>query len=120
MIYKILLLVAILFNVIAQVVLKIFARGTHSAGSGLDIATKLKVFLTNPLFWITLVFYGLSFVLYTVALSKIELSRAYPVSSIGAIVLILIISALFLGESLNIYKVAGIVLCLIGIVVIFR
>ena len=62
----------------------------------------------------------LSFIPYAVALSKIELNVAFPVISIGAIVLLFILTVLFLGETFNIYKAGGVALCIAGILLIFR
>lgn len=50
------------------------------------------------------------------AISKLQLSYAYPFMS-ASFVLVLILSVLFFHESLNMYKLAGIILILLGIIV---
>lgn len=50
------------------------------------------------------------------AMTKLPISVAYPLMSLGY-VLVLIISSLFLGESFNLYKLAGVILIMAGIVV---
>lgn len=118
--YYLFLFIAIIFNVIAQLLLKIVATKPELNTAGVQAIAKIKLLLPTPEFWGALFFYGISFVLYTLVLSKIEVSRAYPISSIGAIILILIFSSLFMNEAVTAAKLAGILLCFAGILLIFR
>ena len=53
---------------------------------------------------------------WMVAMTKLELSKAYPFASIS-FVLILVLSGLFLNESVNGYKIAGVALIVCGVIV---
>lgn len=74
----------------------------------------------SPYLWLALVFFGISFILYAIVLSKVELSRAYPVALLGAVVLIFIISMIFFNETFNLAKILGLIFCIIGLVFLFR
>lgn len=112
MIFKIFLVLGTLFNVAAQLLLK------HGMKTPDILADKTK-FLFNPFLWLAIIIYGLGFLFYAVALTKVELSRAYPFSSILAIILIFLASVLFMNESLTFLKGTGIILSLMGVILIF-
>lgn len=50
------------------------------------------------------------------ALSRLELSRAYPFSTLS-FVSVLLFSGMFLGESITLVKVAGISLVIVGLII---
>lgn len=58
--------------------------------------------------------YGVSYVLFIVALKGGKLSVLYPLVSVGYI-WIIIISMKFLGERMNIWKWTGIVIIILGV-----
>ncbi|MCK4798003.1 MAG: transporter [Spirochaetes bacterium] len=119
MFYKILLFIGVLLNVLAQIILKIGMKKIDLS-TYTNLLNKVKVVVINPFLLSSLFFYGVSFIVYSIVLTKMELSKAYPISSISAILFILIISVIFLTESLSIMKILGIVFCIIGIIFIFR
>jgi multidrug transporter EmrE-like cation transporter len=80
--------------------------------------TIIKMFFM-PNVLLGLLFYGVSTVFWLVALSKIELNVAYPMLSIGYI-LIMILSFFLLNESITLYKVAGTLLIVAGVTLISR
>lgn len=108
--YYILLTISIVLNVTAQVFLKLNGR-TPVSFPGM---------LWQPFFWLALLTYGASFIAYSIVLSKLELSRVYPIASLSLIVMVLIISALFLGESLTTLKVVGAALSVISIFLLLK
>jgi len=118
MIYKILLFLSIAFNVIAQMTLKYGAKNSNIVPVKTTIIEKFASVVT-PFFVIAAFFYGISFLAYSVVLSKMEINKAYPVSVISAIVLISLISVFFLQENLSVFKIIGITLCILGVVLIF-
>lgn len=63
--------------------------------------------------------YAFSAFLWVVLLSKLDLSVAYPSLSVGY-VLVLLVSALFLGEQVSLARFAGVALIIVGIVFVFR
>ena len=120
MIYKIILLVAVSFNIIAQLCLKSAMRGYNIFSGNMGFIAKLIDIIRRPLFLLSLLFYGAGFFLYSIILSKLELSKAYPIASLAAIVAIAFISVVFLRESMSITKGVGLVLCITGIVLLFQ
>ncbi len=61
--------------------------------------------------------YGLSFVFYAALLSMVDLSFAYPVCTGGAFVLVLLCSAFFFRERLHFWRLLGISIIFLGIMV---
>jgi multidrug transporter EmrE-like cation transporter len=82
------------------------------------LMTIIKMFLL-PNVLLGLFFYAISTVFWLIALSKIELSVAYPILSLGYI-LLMIISYFLLNESITFYKVIGTLLVVAGITLISR
>jgi multidrug transporter EmrE-like cation transporter len=120
MLYKVLLFVGVGLNVLAQFSLKWGMKQVGLVEMNQGIINKLKLMLTNVYFWGGIIIYGISFLIYSIVLSKIELSRASPVSSVFAIILVVLISVVFLRESVSIIKVAGVLCCMLGIFLIFK
>jgi small multidrug resistance pump len=119
MIYKFLLLVGIISNVLAQIALKNAMNGIEFLTGNNSLLHKIKNMLFNPLFICAISLYGLGFILYAVILSKIELSKAYPIASVGAIILVCIFSLIFMQETITIHKIIGLGLCIVGILLLF-
>ena len=120
MIYKILLFAGVILNVIAQFLLKYGMNQVGLIETNKNILLKLRPVLLNPYFWGGVLFYGASFLVYSVVLSKLELSKAYPVSSVGAIILVVMVSILFLNESVTAAKIIGLILLIAGIIIVFK
>lgn len=120
MLYKILLGIGVLFNITAQLFLKSTMRGYDIFKGDVSVFRKVLAIFQKPFFWLSLMFYGAGFLFYSITLSKLELSKAYPVSSVAAIVMIVMISIAFFKESLDLLKVIGLILCISGIFLIFR
>lgn len=74
---------------------------------------------TTPIILLGIALYAISAVVWIAILSKVELSFAYPLLSIGY-VLILLVSWAFLGEQMNFFKVLGIIFIVFGIIFIFK
>lgn len=75
--------------------------------------------LKSPHFWLGGFCYFISFVLWVYALSKVELSVAYPFTAL-TFVLVFILSFLALGEAVTAMKLVGIFLILSGFMVMFK
>ncbi len=71
----------------------------------------------NYQIWTGLFLYGLSVIIWFYVLSQLELSKAYPLVSIGY-VLTLIIGYFWLDEALTLYKIIGIGFIIIGVIFI--
>lgn len=115
--YTVLLILGVLFNVSAQVLLKFGMKNFSFLGTYFDIGKNL---ILNVYLWISIILYGTGFILYALVLSKFDLSKAYPVSSVLAIILTVFVSIAFMHEPISTTKIIGIFLCLLGVIVIFR
>lgn len=74
-------------------------------------------FFKNINLWIGLFSYGLSMVFWLYVLSQFELSKAYPLASLGYVVTMLL-GTFLLGEPFNIFKITGLILIVTGVIFI--
>jgi multidrug transporter EmrE-like cation transporter len=70
-------------------------------------------------FWFGMFCYGASLCVWLAALTRAPVSIAYPMLSIGYIV-VAGASALWLGEALSLPKILGIALICVGVVLVSR
>ena len=75
--------------------------------------------LLNPYIIISLILTLLAGVTWMIAMTKFEISYAYPFTLLG-LVLVTIFSVIFFGESVNTYKIIGIAVIVLGIVLISK
>ena len=111
-----LLSVSVLCNVFANVLLK--TGITKVGGITLTKATLVSDFskvVFSPLIIIGLGLYGVSFVLWLRVLSFNDLSRVYPIFVTLVFLLTTVGSARFLGESISITRIIGILITIVGI-----
>jgi multidrug transporter EmrE-like cation transporter len=116
-----LLLGGVLLNAAAQLLLKAATRhsGELVADSGqVSWAAVLQVLGAVPL-WVGLGCYGISVILWLGALSRVPVSVAYPMLSIGYVVNAFAAAVLF-GEALSVPKLAGIALICAGVFTLAR
>ena len=73
---------------------------------------------TNVFIWLGMIGLGTAFLCWMAGLSQVKLNSAYPVLVGLEYSLIMLLSWLILGEALVSFKLAGIVVVLIGIVII--
>ena len=109
-----LVLVSIFLGVAGQIFLKI---GVVKVGEvGLEHLISLKIFsiLLEKHIFLGLLLYGISSILWIIALSRAELSYIYPLLGISY-VLIAIFSKLIFGEALTFTRIVGILLIVIGV-----
>ncbi len=110
----------VVLNVISQLLLK---TGMNTIGyfqmevNNL-LNTSIKI-ATNPNIIIGLLLYGLSFALWLVALSRLDVSMAYPLLSIGYIIMPFV-AYLFLGEVLSILRIVGICIIIAGVYIVSK
>lgn len=115
-----LILTGVLLNAAAQLLLK---AGTHAVGAFefskdniLPIGLKIA---TQPPILGGLACYGISVVVWIMALSRVEVSVAYPMLSIGYVVTAFAAWYLF-GEPLSFMKLLGMGIIILGIFIISR
>ncbi len=117
----VLLLGGVLLNAAAQLFLKAATRasGVLFADTG-SVSWIAAAHLLRALpLWAGLACYGVSVVLWVGALSRVPVSIAYPMLSIGYIINAFAAAALF-GEALSVAKLAGIGLIVAGVLVLTR
>lgn len=113
----ILLVLAMIFNIIAQITLK---HGINLISlDGLKLQSMYKM-ISSPYLWSGAVMYGVSFVFYIFALSRGELGRISPVSQALTTLGIVTVSILIFNEPITAFKVFGILLLVAGTIIIFR
>ncbi|MFO1467193.1 MAG: SMR family transporter [Steroidobacteraceae bacterium] len=108
-------------NAAAQLLLKSATRSLGSLGPfGMDtLPSYLMALLRNAPFWGGMICYALSVCVWIAALTKAPVSTAYPMLSLGYVVVTLAAVA-WLGESLTLAKAAGIALICAGVVLVSR
>ena len=99
-----LILTGVLLNAAAQLVLK---KGMSQIGTiQVDINAILTMILkvsTNLYVWTGLLFYVISFIVWLMVLSRVEVSYAYPFLSIGYIIAAFV-GYFYFGESMTLQK----------------
>jgi multidrug transporter EmrE-like cation transporter len=115
-----LIFAGVMLNVAAQLMIK---AGTNSIGYfefsrsnilpiGVRLATEQHIIAA-------IACYALSVVIWTLALSRVQVSIAYPLLSMGYVVNV-VAAWWFFNESINPAKVAGISVIILGVVIISR
>jgi drug/metabolite transporter (DMT)-like permease len=114
------LICGVLLNALAQLGLKAATRvsGPLIAGDAGVWQRALNV-LAVPSFWYAMLCYGLSVIVWTVGLSRVPVSQAYPLLSLGYVINIGLAWWL-LGEVPNVQRVAGIGVIVLGVVLVAR
>ncbi len=116
-----LLLGGVALNAAAQLFLKAATRasGALVADSGsISLSAAAHLLREAPL-WAGLACYGISVFLWVGGLSRVPVSIAYPLLSIGYVINAFAAAALF-GEALSVPKLAGIGLIIAGVLLLTR
>jgi drug/metabolite transporter (DMT)-like permease len=110
----------VVLNAFAQLALK---AATRVSGPlvGTDAAVWRRAFdlLLVPSLWYALCAYGLSVIVWVVGLSRVPVSQAYPLLSLGYVLNIGLAWWLF-GEVPTLQRVAGIGVIVVGVVLVAR
>ena len=116
-----LLLCGVGLNAAAQLLLKAATRSSGALvadGGQVSWTAVLQLLRALPL-WAGLACYAVSVVVWLGALSRVPVSIAYPMLSIGYVVN-LFLAALLFGEALSLPKLAGVALICAGVIVLAR
>ena len=108
------------FNVAGQFLMK---RGMNQVGVITNDlaaipASFLKAF-TTPAVLLGVVAYGLSSIFWLILLSRVDLSYAYPVLSLGYVAIVLV-SWLLLGEQVSLARWVGVLVICLGVWLVSR
>lgn len=116
----VLILTGVLLNALAQLALKASVRdGGEIALAFSNVLPAAGQLAVQPWLWLGLVCYGVSVVVWLLALSRVEVSLAYPMLSLGYVVNALAAWA-WLGEAFTPGKLVGIGLILLGVLTLAR
>jgi len=113
----IVLVCAIVFNAGANILLKLGMKNSGYLGE-LGFVKMFTVAITNIWVWLGLFSFGIAFILYSIVLSKMKLSIAYPIMTSCGYVIVIVAALLLFGEQLSLPKIGGVVLIAAGIWII--
>jgi multidrug transporter EmrE-like cation transporter len=113
----IIILIAVVFSAMGQVVLK---NGMIHFGvvNNISLPGIVSMFL-NPYVLCGLVLYGMSTIFWLIALSQKDLSYVYPFVAL-TICLVLILSRYFFNENIGPYRLAGIFVIICGLAILIQ
>lgn len=116
-----LILTGVALNAAAQLLLKLATRPlAQFTDASLTTLTSAALLLAKSLpFWVGMLCYGSSLCVWLAALSKAPVSVAYPMLSLGYIV-VAAVAVGWLGETLTPAKILGIALICAGVVLVSR
>ena len=109
----------VLLNALAQLGLKSATRVTGPLTASGALWNHALDLLRVPSLWYALSAYGLSVIVWLVGLSRVPVSQAYPLLSLGY-VLNVGLAWWLLGEVPNVQRVAGIGVIVVGVVLVAR
>lgn len=105
----------VVLNAGAQLGLKVATGSTGPIDGTLrGLGEAAQQLAANLAFWIALLAYGLSVIVWVVGLSRLPVSQAYPVLSIGYVFAALVAWAL-LNETISFERWTGIALIIAGV-----
>ena len=114
------LVCGVLLNAFAQLWLKAATRVSGPlVGGDTGVMDKALRLLAVPSLWFALSAYGLSVVVWIVGLSRVPVSQAYPLLSLGYVLNIGLAWWLF-GEVPNTQRVVGVGVIIAGVVLVAR
>ena len=114
-----LILTGVLLNAVAQLALKASVRDHGAIDLGAGALPAAVAVAAEPALWLGLFCYGVSVVVWILALSRVDVSIAYPMLSIGYIVNAFAAWALF-GEALTPLRLLGIGVIVLGVFILAR
>jgi multidrug transporter EmrE-like cation transporter len=116
-----LILTGVGLNAAAQLLLKVATKplGHFSVFNADTLNSSVLILFKSPPFWGGMLCYAASVCVWVAALSKAPVSTAYPMLSLGYVV-VAAVSVAWLGETLTPAKVLGIALICAGVVLVSR
>jgi len=110
----ILLIVSLVLNAGANLSLKAGMKSMPINGSILQLSTIL-ILLQHPLILLGLALFTVSFVGYSLVLSGMSLSLAYPIMTGGGFVIVVLASLILFAEEASLLRILGIMFIIAGI-----
>jgi multidrug transporter EmrE-like cation transporter len=117
----VLILTGVGLNAAAQLLLKLATKplAHFSVFSADTLGSSVAILVRSPPFWTGMLCYAASLCVWVAALAKAPVSTAYPMLSLGYVV-VAAVSAAWLGEALTPAKMLGIALICAGVVLVSR
>jgi len=116
----VLVISGVLLNAVAQLALKASVNETGSISLDFNsLLSSASVLALNVWLWLGLACYVISVVVWILALSRVDVSIAYPMLSIGYIVNAIAAWHLF-DEPMGLGRIAGIGIIILGVFVLVR
>ena len=117
----VLILTGVGLNAAAQLLLKVATKplAQFSVFDADTLNSSVLILFKSLPFWSGMLCYGASVCVWVAALSKAPVSTAYPMLSLGYVV-VAAVSVAWLGETLTPAKVLGIALICTGVVLVSR
>ena len=106
-------------GVLGQTTIKFGVSQPTNAGASGGIVALVTTVLSSPLILLGIGFYGLGALAWIAVLARMDLSYAYPFLALN-FVLIVVVSQVFLGETVPLARWIGVAILCIGIIVIAR
>lgn len=108
------LIVSLVFNAGGNISLKAGMKSMPINGSILQLSTIL-ILLQHPLILLGLALFTVSFVGYSLVLSGMSLSLAYPIMTGGGFVIVVLASLILFAEEASLLRILGIMFIIAGI-----
>lgn len=109
----------VLLNASAQLGLKNATRVTGPLMGSVGALARAQELLTVPSLWLALAAYAVSVVVWIVGLSRVPVSQAYPLLSLGYVIN-LGLAWWLLGEVPNLERLLGVGVIVLGVVLVAR
>lgn len=118
MIYGIVVL-SVTFNAMAQLLLRVAMMGFNTASPSQPMMSRMLALAFSPPLMGGLVLFGFSILAWLVVLSRLPVSIAYPMASLGYVVAALL-GVVLLREPIHVLQIVGIVVICLGVGLIAR
>ncbi len=116
----IVLAASLCLNALANFTIKLAVQGRTLRLDPAHLAETLKGMALNPLLWGGVILFGLALVGYSVVLSRMNLSTAYPVMAGGGFLLVFLLSAFYLKEAITPAHLGGALCIVFGMWLLLR
>ncbi len=110
----IVLLVAIVFNAVANILLKLGMQNAPDINS-VGLKGMLINSITNISVWLGLFSFGVAFIFYSVVLTRMKLGVAYPIMTSAGFAIVSVVAVFLFDERLSVMKIVGIAVIALGI-----
>ena len=111
------LVLAICLNAGANILIKV---GMLKIGETNGVGEMIKKALTQPAMWFGVISFGLALAAYSMVLSRLNLSVAYPIMVSMGLIIVVLVSGLVLKEVITPLQIAGFALIIAGVWMVAR